>query len=144
MRLVLPDPREHPGRHRLRFDSHDVLAGLPPTSRELLRASYFREVSSNPGDPLRVRMRENAVDRWRPDAPIHVYHSPDDEEAPLRGGARVRGQAPGPWRRRHRQDAPGLRPRQQLDPGHAARGALLQEPVIRQDREDWTIGARFS
>ena len=58
----------------------DVLAGLPPTSRELLRASYFRAVSSNPDHPLRVRLRGNAVDRWRPDAPIRVYHSPDDEE----------------------------------------------------------------
>jgi hypothetical protein len=58
----------------------DVLAGLPSTSRELLRASYFRAVSNNPDDPLRVRLRENAVDRWRPDAPIRVYHSPDDEE----------------------------------------------------------------
>jgi hypothetical protein len=72
-----------PGLFDMRHFFDDVLAGLPPTSRELLRASYFREVSSNPGDPLRVRMRENAVDRWRPDAPIRVYHSPDDEEVPF-------------------------------------------------------------
>ena len=32
---------------------------------------------------LRVRLRENAVDRWRPDAPIRVCHSPDDEEVPF-------------------------------------------------------------
>ncbi|HET9901458.1 MAG TPA: hypothetical protein VFR46_10385 [Actinomycetes bacterium] len=25
-------------------------------------------------------MRENAVDRWRPEAPIRVYHTPTDEE----------------------------------------------------------------
>jgi hypothetical protein len=56
---------------------------MPPTSRELLRASYFREVRTNPDDPLRVRLRENAVDRWRPDAPIRVYHSPVDEEVPF-------------------------------------------------------------
>jgi hypothetical protein len=37
-------------------------------------------VSGNPDHPLRVRLRENAVDRWRPDAPVRVYHSPDDEE----------------------------------------------------------------
>ena len=34
----------------------------------------------NPDDPLRVRLRENAVDRWRPKAPIRVHHSPVDEE----------------------------------------------------------------
>ena len=37
-------------------------------------------MSSDPQHPLRVRLRQNAVDRWRPDAPIRVYHSPDDEE----------------------------------------------------------------
>jgi hypothetical protein len=29
---------------------------------------------------MRVRLRQNAVDRWRPRAPIRVYHSPVDEE----------------------------------------------------------------
>jgi hypothetical protein len=69
-----------PGLFDMRHFSDDVLAGLPPTSRELLTASYFRAVSGNPDDPLRVRLRQNAVDRWRPRAPIRVYHSPDDEE----------------------------------------------------------------
>ena len=32
--------------------------------------------------PLRVRLRENAVDQWTPDAPVRAYHSPDDEEVP--------------------------------------------------------------
>jgi hypothetical protein len=36
-----------------------------------------------PSSTLRVRLRENAVDRWRPDAPIRVCHSPDDEEVPF-------------------------------------------------------------
>ena len=58
----------------------DVLAGLPPTSRELLTPSFYADVSDNPRNPLRVRLRQNAVDRWRPAAPIRVYHSPDDEE----------------------------------------------------------------
>ena len=69
-----------PGLFDMRHFFDDVLAGLPPTSRELLTASYFRAVSGNPDDPLRVRLRQNAVDRWRPRAPIRVYHSPDDEE----------------------------------------------------------------
>jgi hypothetical protein len=69
-----------PGLFEMEHFFDDVLAGLPPTSRELLRASYLRAVSSNPDHPLRVLLRRNAVDRWRPDAPIRVYHSPDDEE----------------------------------------------------------------
>lgn len=58
----------------------DVLAGLPATSRELLTRSYDARVTSDPGNPLRVRLRQNAVDQWRPAAPIRIYHSPDDEE----------------------------------------------------------------
>jgi hypothetical protein len=69
-----------PGLFDMRHFFDDVLAGLPPTSRELLRASYVRAVSGNPDHPLRIRLRQNAVDRWRPDAPVRVYHSPDDEE----------------------------------------------------------------
>jgi acetyl esterase/lipase len=58
----------------------DVVAGLPPTARELLTPSYYGEVSDDPNTPLRVRLRQNAVDRWRPAAPIRLYHSPEDEE----------------------------------------------------------------
>ena len=69
-----------PGLFDMQHFWDDVLAGLPPTSRELLRKSYFETVRSNPADPMRSRLRQNAVDRWHPDAPIRVYHSPDDEE----------------------------------------------------------------
>jgi hypothetical protein len=62
----------------------DVVAALPPTSRELLTASYFRTVTTNRNDEFRVRLRQNAVDRWRPRAPIRVYHSPVDEEVAFR------------------------------------------------------------
>jgi acetyl esterase/lipase len=58
----------------------DILAELPPTSRALLRPSYYDGVIANPQDPLRVRLRENAVDDWSPRAPLRIYHSPDDEE----------------------------------------------------------------
>jgi hypothetical protein len=76
----LPYAATVPGLFDMEHFFDDVLAGLPPTSRELLRSSYFRAVRGNPDHPLRVRLRQNAVDRWRPDAPIRVYHSPDDEE----------------------------------------------------------------
>ena len=69
-----------PGLFDMQHFFDDVLAGLPPTSRELLRRSYYAQVSDDPNTRLRVRLRQNAVDRWRPAAPIRVYHSPDDEE----------------------------------------------------------------
>lgn len=60
----------------------DVLAGLPPNAHALLRSSYTASVTANPQNPLRVRLRQNAVDQWMPHAPLRVFHSPDDEEVP--------------------------------------------------------------
>ena len=60
----------------------DVLAGLPRNSRALLRSSYYASVNADPRNPLRVRLRQNAVDQWRSHAPLRIYHSPDDEEVP--------------------------------------------------------------
>jgi hypothetical protein len=69
-----------PGLFDMRHFFDDVLAGLAPTARALLRPSYFAAVTNDPNNPLRVRRRQNAVDRWHPNAPIRVYHSQDDEE----------------------------------------------------------------
>jgi hypothetical protein len=60
----------------------DVMFALPPPARDLLTPSYYAQLTSNRDDPMRVRLRENAVDRWRPKAQLRVYHSPVDEEAP--------------------------------------------------------------
>lgn len=60
----------------------DVAAVLPPPARDLLRRSYYAKVTTDGNDPMRVRLRENAVDRWPPVGPIRVYHSPVDEEVP--------------------------------------------------------------
>ena len=60
----------------------DILAGLPSTSRELLTSSYYAGLIARPQNPFRLRLRQNAVDRWGPDAPLRIYHSPDDEEVP--------------------------------------------------------------
>jgi len=79
-------PRRYAAIVEDRFDMRhffdDVAAELPPPARDLLKPSYYAQVTANRDDPMRVRLRENAVDRWRPEAPVRVYHSPVDEEAP--------------------------------------------------------------
>jgi len=110
----------------------DVLAELPPNARALLTSSFYAGVTANPQNPFRVRLRQNAVDRRRLEAPVRVYHSPDDEEVPY-GDALVSVD-----RLRSRgtdvtvRATSGLRPRQQLDPGDAARGELV--PLARLRR----------
>jgi fermentation-respiration switch protein FrsA (DUF1100 family) len=56
---------------------------MPPTTTDLITPSYRLKLLTDPRDPLRVRLRQNAVDRWRPHAPVRVYQSPVDEEAPF-------------------------------------------------------------
>ena len=70
------------GLFDMRHYFDDVAAGLPATSQELLDADFLAELMADEQHPLRVRLRENAVDQWTPDAPVRVYHSPDDEEVP--------------------------------------------------------------
>jgi pimeloyl-ACP methyl ester carboxylesterase len=60
----------------------DVMVALPPPARDLLKPAYYAQVTTNRDDPMRVRLRENAVDRWSPKAPVLAFHSLEDEEAP--------------------------------------------------------------
>jgi pimeloyl-ACP methyl ester carboxylesterase len=60
----------------------DIVAALPPPGLELLTPSYRAQLTTNRDEPMRVRLRENAVDRWSPRAPVRVYQSRDDEEVP--------------------------------------------------------------
>jgi pimeloyl-ACP methyl ester carboxylesterase len=60
----------------------DVMFALPPPARDLIKLSYYARVTTNRDDPMRIRLRENAVDRWRPEAPVLAFHSPVDEEVP--------------------------------------------------------------
>ncbi len=69
-------------RFDMRHFFDDVAAELPPPARDLLKPSYYAQVTTNRDDPMRIRLRENAVDRWRPEGPVRVYHSPVDEEVP--------------------------------------------------------------
>jgi hypothetical protein len=69
-------------RHRyfMRHFFDDIAAELPPPVSDLLTPSYLAQLTTNRDNPMRVRLRENAVDRFRLEAPVRVYHSPVDEE----------------------------------------------------------------
>jgi pimeloyl-ACP methyl ester carboxylesterase len=62
----------------------DVMFELPPPGWKILTPSFLARLLTNPNEPFRVRLRENAVDTgWNPRAPIHVFQSDTDEEAPF-------------------------------------------------------------
>ena len=87
---------------------------------------FWRRFTRIRSIPLRVRLRQNAVDRWTPYAPLRIYHSPDDEEVPyqkaLESVDRLRRQG----RRHQRPGASWLRPRKQLGSGDAAGGEMVR------------------
>ena len=67
----------------------DVLAGLPSTSRDLLTPSYYADLIAGRRNPFRVRLRQNAVDRWRPARAPARLPQPRRRGGPLRRRARV-------------------------------------------------------
>ena len=67
-------------RFDMRHFFDDIAAELPPPARDLLTPSYLAQLTTDRDTPMRVRLRENAVDRVRLEAPVRVYHSPVDEE----------------------------------------------------------------
>jgi len=60
----------------------DIVSELPPPGWKILTPSYLEQLTTDHNERMRVRLRENAVDRWSPRAPVRVYHSRDDEEVP--------------------------------------------------------------
>ena len=70
------------GLFDMRHYFDDVSAALPASSQELLESDFLAELMGDAQHPVRVRLRENAVDQWTPGAPVRAYHSPDDEEVP--------------------------------------------------------------
>ena len=70
------------GLFDMRHFFDDIVAELPPPGWEILTRSYLAQLTTDRNERMRVRLRENAVDRWSPQAPVRVYQSRDDEEVP--------------------------------------------------------------
>lgn len=74
------------------FNGHatfdEVLASLAPSVEELLQPEFLAAFESQRRLEMRVRLRQNQVFRWAPQAPIIAYHSPDDEEVPFESARR--------------------------------------------------------
>jgi pimeloyl-ACP methyl ester carboxylesterase len=58
-----------------------VVAGLPGSTAELTTPAFFAAIH-DPSSPIRVHLRENAVDDVCLDHPIRMFHMIDDDEVP--------------------------------------------------------------
>ena len=64
------------GLFDMRHYFDDVAAALPASSQELLESDFLAELMGDAQHPVRVRLLENAVDRWTPGAPVSCVSQP--------------------------------------------------------------------
>jgi hypothetical protein len=57
-----------------------INAALPPDPVNILKPEYLAAFRSNPRHPLRLALAENDLYRWRPRAPLRLYHCAADQD----------------------------------------------------------------
>jgi hypothetical protein len=61
--------------------SGDVInAAMPADPLQILKPEYLAEFRANPRHPLRLAMLDNDLYRWRPVAPMRLYHCAADQD----------------------------------------------------------------
>ena len=60
----------------------DIDAVMPAIPRDILNPDLVAAFESDPDHPFRIRLRENDVYDWAPQAPIRLYHCGQDRHVP--------------------------------------------------------------
>jgi hypothetical protein len=58
----------------------DINTNLPPDPVQILKPAYLAEFRANPRHPLRLALADNDLYRWRPRAPMRLYHCAADQD----------------------------------------------------------------
>jgi len=53
---------------------------LPPDPNAILKPQYLADFRANPRHPLRLALADNDLYRWRPRAPLRLYHCAADQD----------------------------------------------------------------
>jgi len=53
---------------------------LPPDPIVILKPQYLADFRANPRHPLRLALADNDLYRWRPRAPLRLYHCAADQD----------------------------------------------------------------
>lgn len=61
-------------------DSSVLNAALPADPTQILKPSYLAAFRSDPRHPLRLALADNDLYRWKPRAPLHLYHCAADQD----------------------------------------------------------------
>ena len=60
----------------------EIDAVMPDTPRDILNPDLVATFDSDPNHPFRIRLQENDVYDWAPQAPIRLYHCGQDRHVP--------------------------------------------------------------
>lgn len=65
-------------------DIGEIQSVLPSVAPALFKPEFLAAVAADSQHPLNVALRDNDVYDWRPQAPVHLYHSRSDDVVPFR------------------------------------------------------------
>jgi pimeloyl-ACP methyl ester carboxylesterase len=57
-----------------------INAGMPADPLQILKPEYLADFNSNPRHPLRLALQDNDLYRWKPSAPLRLYHCAGDQD----------------------------------------------------------------
>jgi hypothetical protein len=61
-------------------DSGELNASLPADPTQILKPAFLADFRANPRHPLRLALMDNDLYRWRPRAPLRLYHCAADQD----------------------------------------------------------------
>jgi pimeloyl-ACP methyl ester carboxylesterase len=57
-----------------------INSAMPADPTQILKPEYLAAFRTNPRHPLRLALQDNDLYRWRPQAPLHLYHCQADQD----------------------------------------------------------------
>ena len=60
----------------------DINSQLPATPKDMFKESFVADVLTNPNNPFVLKLKENDLYDWKPEAPMYLLHSREDDQVP--------------------------------------------------------------
>jgi hypothetical protein len=77
--FITPWDTRTPNLFNGQFDLDDISSALPSELDQLFTAAYIQGVTTDPNNPLVLKLAENDLWEWRPSTKMHLYHASSDE-----------------------------------------------------------------
>lgn len=80
--LIEPYAKTLPPLFDGRHSSSDINAAMPSVPSKILKPEFITQFKNDPNHPFRVILRANDLYKWRPIAPLRMYHCAADNLVP--------------------------------------------------------------